>query len=179
MDATLAAKAIALGFSSPDKYGDIERERRWLCGAIPDSTGVRTWLIEDLYIADSSLRLRRIHAPDTGETAWKLSRKGDLSPDRRIITTLYLTEAEYRLMAGFPGAHLRKTRHRLDIAGAASFSVDVFDGALAGLVLAEAEFGTDAAMAAFTPPAFAGAEVTQDARYTGGRLALHGAPHAG
>ncbi len=176
MDEILAAKAISLGFSSPGKYGAIERERRWLCEDFPGSHVTRTYLIEDIYVTGSTLRLRSMHDMAAGKMAWKLSRKGDLSPDKRIITTLYLTEPEYRLMAGFPGARLRKTRHRLDISGTDSFSVDIFDGALAGLILAEAEFKTDVAMAAFAPPAFLGAEVTGDARYTGGWMAHNGAP---
>ncbi len=39
-----------------------------------------------------------------------------------------------------------------------------------------AAIGDDAAMAAFPDPAFALREVTDDPRYTGGALVLHGAP---
>jgi CYTH domain-containing protein len=175
MDSAFHAKAIALGFSSPGKYGDIERERRWLCGDFPKAEATRILLIRDLYVADSSLRLRSMQDAASGETAWKLSRKGDLSPDRRVITTLYLTKAEYDLMAGFPGRPIHKSRYRLAVHDG-TFSVDVFEGALAGLVMAEAEFADDDVMAAFVPPAFVGREVTDDVRYTGGRLCLSGIP---
>lgn len=48
--------------------------------------------------------------------------------------------------------------------------VDVFEGPLQGLVLAEAEFTGDEEALAFVPPAECVAEVTDDARFTGGRL---------
>ncbi len=48
--------------------------------------------------------------------------------------------------------------------------VDVFDGPLQGLVLAEAEFTTDEETQSFIPPSECVAEVTDDARFTGGRL---------
>jgi CYTH domain-containing protein len=54
--------------------------------------------------------------------------------------------------------------------------VDVFEGALAGLVMAEAEFDGAEAMAAYPMPDFAWREVTDDIRYTGGELARCGLP---
>jgi len=50
--------------------------------------------------------------------------------------------------------------------------VDVFEGSLTGLVLAEAEFTTEEDETAFRPPPDAVAEVTADVRFTGGRLAM-------
>ena len=55
-------------------------------------------------------------------------------------------------------------------------SVDRFDGPLAGLILAEAEFETAAALAAFPHPDFAVREVTDDPRYGGGALIRDGLP---
>ncbi|MFS4092245.1 hypothetical protein [Streptomyces sp. AF1A] len=46
----------------------------------------------------------------------------------------------------------------------------VFDGHLRGLVLAEAECATDDEAQSFAPPVACVAEVTDDARFTGGRL---------
>ena len=54
--------------------------------------------------------------------------------------------------------------------------MDRFEGALAGLFLAEADFADDAAMAAFPHPAFAVREVTEDPRNTGGELVRAGVP---
>lgn len=70
---------------------------------------------------------------------------------------------------------MRKTRHYYAAPGV-TLSVDRFEGPLAGLFLAEAEFAADAAMAAFPSPTFAMREVTDDPRYTGGELVRAGIP---
>lgn len=73
--------------------------------------------------------------------------------------------AEYELLASLPAAQLSKARFSVPPLG-----VDVFDGRLQGLVLAEAEFTTDEEARSFVPPAECVVEVTNDARFTGGRL---------
>lgn len=171
----MAPDPAALGFLKPEKYAAVERERRWLCAALPDMPVLRAEAIEDLYVDNSHLRLRRATPVGGGEPILRLSKKADLAPDRRLITTLYLSPVEYALFVGLPGRVLEKTRHYYASAGAA-VSVDRFEGPLAGLFLAEAEFADDAAMAAFPHPPFALREVTEDPRYTGGRLVLDGLP---
>lgn len=52
--------------------------------------------------------------------------------------------------------------------------IDVFEGPLAGLVMAEVEFRDEADARAFVPPSFFGREVTGDRTYTNMNLALHG-----
>lgn len=123
----------------------------------------------------SRLRLRRASPVGSGPAILRLSKKADLAPERRLITTLYLSEVEYALFADLPGRVLEKKR-RYYAADGATLSVDGFEGALAGLFLAEAEFGDDAAMAAFPDPVFAVREVTADPRYTGGELVRAGIP---
>ena len=167
--------AAALGFLKPEKYAAVERERRWLCAGLPDLPVVRAEAIEDLYFEGSRLRLRRATPVGGGAAILRLSKKADLAPERRLITTLYLTEAEYALFEDLPGRVLRKTRHYY-AAGDVTLSVARFEGARAGLFLAEAEFADDAAMASFQHPAFALREVTDDPRYTGGELVRAGVP---
>ena len=164
-----------VGFLKPEKYAAVERERRWLCAGLPDLPVVRAEAIEDLYVDDSRLRLRRATPVGGGAAILRLSKKADLAPERRLITTLYLSEAEFALFASLPGRVLEKTRHYYAADGV-TLSVDRFEGALAGLFLAEAEFADDAAMAAFPHPAFAVREVTDDPRYTGGELVRAGVP---
>jgi CYTH domain-containing protein len=50
--------------------------------------------------------------------------------------------------------------------------IDVFNPPLDGLILAEAEFVTDTDARAFSPPDNVIAEITNDPRFTGGRLAV-------
>jgi hypothetical protein len=165
------AQAAALGFPKL-KYVSVERERRWLCAALPDEAVVSVEAITDLYVDGTRLRLREARPLDGGEPLRRLTKKGDVRPDLRLITSIYLSEAEFALFRELPGRTLRKTRHQL--AGGLSF--DVFEGALAGLVLTEKEFDSDEAMAAFTQPYYADREVTDDVRYGGGALARDGLP---
>lgn len=81
-----------------------------------------------------------------------------------LITNIYLSAAEYDLLACLPGEVLTKTRVSVPPLG-----VDVFDPPLHGLVLAEAEFGSDELALSFPVPAGAVAEVTDDSRGTAAR----------
>jgi CYTH domain-containing protein len=173
--------AQALGFEKL-KYVFVERERRWLCRELPRERVVSAEAIVDLYVTGTRLRLREATPVGGGPARRRLARKADAAPDTRLITSIYLDAAEFDLLKDLPGTRLRKTRHHLapDVApGAPALSVDVFEGPLAGMILAEAEFENDAAMAAFAAPDFAVREVTDDPRYTGGWLAAHGLPEAG
>ena len=168
--------AAALGWPKA-KYAWVERERRWLCREAPWDRVASTEIITDLYVTGTRLRLREAIPVDEGPPMRRLSRKGDVSPAVRLLTSIYLAPEEFALLASLPGKRLRKTRHRLAAApGAAHLVVDVFEGELQGLVLAEAEFDDMESLAAFPAPDFAGREVTEDARYSGGQLVLHGLP---
>ena len=57
--------------------------------------------------------------------------------------------------------------------------VDVFEGALSGLIMAEAEFESPEDMDNYGMPDFAYQEVTEDVRYTGGYLVTDGLPKVG
>lgn len=50
------------------------------------------------------------------------------------------------------------------------FSIDVFEGELAGLILCECEALSLEELMAIEPPLYATAEVTEDAFFTGGNL---------
>jgi hypothetical protein len=154
------------------KYARRERERRFLLAAVPDRPVTRTLHIVDRYLTGTRLRLRRAtRTPDADSPAapavHKLTQKvpghGGLPG---LVTTIYLDTAEYAVVSRLPAAVLRKTRLTMPPLG-----VDVFEGPLTGLVLAEVEFEDDAAMAAFAPPPEAIAEVTAEPRLSGGLLA--------
>jgi CYTH domain-containing protein len=156
----------------PHKYTKLERERRFLVapGALP-ALSAEFAHYDDLYLTGTRLRLRTQTEQPAGRVLYKLTQKLE-GPDarERRITTLYLSAAEHRLFAALPGARLAKRRHRATSGGLA-WGVDLFEGALAGLVLAEREFESEAALHAAGPPAFAAVEVTDDVAFTGGALA--------
>jgi adenylate cyclase len=75
------------------------------------------------------------------------------------------------------GARLAKRRHRVPLAQpGATAEVDVYEGALAALRVVEVEFSSLEAAAAFSAPAWFGAELTGDARFSNRRLAYDGLP---
>ena len=88
----------------------------------------------------------------------------------RPMTNLYLDAAEHAMLGALPAASLAKRRY--DAGG--GFAVDVFEGALSGLVLAEVSADDEATLAAVVVPAWCVAEVTDDPAYAGGTLAIEG-----
>ncbi len=156
------------------KYACIERERRFLLRELPEgltraSEHVQIW---DNYITNTRLRLRKLRVPLTKQYTWKLTQK--FAPDthdlsRTIITNMYLSAVEYETFSVFEANEIRKNRYPFEHEGR-KFSIDVFLGALWGLMLAEIEFETDAEMNALALPSFAFIEVTNDEMFTGARL---------
>lgn len=150
------------------KYARRERERRSLLSAPAPGSVLRQVEITDRYIRGTRLRLRRSITSDGDGTdvGYKLTQKvPSVSGGPGLITTIYLTGDEYEVFAQLPAAVLHKTRRSVPPLG-----VDVFEGRLVGLILAEAEFDTDEAMGSFVSPPFAVAEITDDLRFTGGYL---------
>lgn len=169
------ATAAALGWPK-SKYAWVERERRWLCRSVPIDRVVSTEVYNDLYVTGTQLRLREALPHGGGAPMLRLGRKADVSPAVRLLTSIYLSREEFRLLSSLPGRSLRKTRHALGKVDGADVFVDVFEGPLSGLIMAEAEFETMQAMERYAMPDFAFREVTDDVRYTGGRLVADGLP---
>jgi CYTH domain-containing protein len=109
--------------------------------------------------------------------------------DDRVLTIkggsgLTRTEAELSLDAErfdalWPlteGRRVDKRRHQLALDDGLVLEVDVYAGALDGLMTAEVEFASEADSAAFTPPPWLGRELTGDKRYANQSLAVHGVP---
>ena len=168
--------AAQLGFART-KYIAIERERRWLCSDVPREQVLRTEAITDLYVTGARLRLREARPTDGGQARLRLTRKADVDAHTRLITSIYLPEDEFAVLAAsLPGPRLRKLRHRLRPVAGAALVVDEFLDELAGLFLAEVEFETHEDLMAYPGPSFAVREVTDDARFTGARLATDGWP---
>lgn len=168
--------AKALGFPKP-AYTVVEHERRWLCRDVPRERVIRSERITDLYVAGSRLRLREARPIDGGPARLRFSRKADVDSQTRLVTSIYLPEEEFAVLAAsLPGRRIDKLRHTLRSAPGVVLSVDQFQGELGGLVMVEAEFDAFDLMVAFPTPDFAFREVTDDPRYSGGHLVEHGLP---
>jgi CYTH domain-containing protein len=173
IDRTLAT---ALGFPRA-QYTGVERERRWLCREVPRLQIRQTLYVTDLYVTGSRLRLREMRPIHGAEAVFKLTRKADVDARTRLLTTIYLSEQEYSLLAAaLPGLRLTKVRHRLHASEGWLLSIDEFDGERAGLILAEAECDSAEELAAYPTPEFAVREVTGEPEYTGSWLAQQGLP---
>lgn len=150
------------------KYAHWVAERRFIVdeSRMPALDDATSRLIEDLYIDQGRLRLRRITLPG-GETEFKLAKK--YAPDNPMIgpmTNLYLAEEEYGILNTLPGKRVVKRRHKVG-----AFTIDVFEGPHDGLVTAECEASNRMAALAFDVPDWCVREVTNEIGYTGGRLA--------
>jgi len=173
IDQQIAAK---LGFPKPE-YTSVERERRWLCRQVPRELVRSTEEIADLYVTGARLRLREARPTDGGAPMLRLTRKADVDKHTRLITSIYLPEDEFSVLAAsLSGERIRKLRHRLHSVPGVVLLVDEFQGELEGLFIAEAEFKTQEQLEAFVTPDFAVCEVTDDPEFTGGHLVKAGLP---
>ena len=150
------------------KYARVERERRFLLQHFPANANVvRVRRITDRYIDGTSLRLRTQSDGD-GPALFKLTQKIPMrsSGDQQgLITSMILSHEEFQIFAQLPAAILSKVRYSVP-----PFGIDVFEGILKGLVLAESEFESCAEAEALVLPSFILHEVSTDERFTGGQL---------
>lgn len=154
-----------------------EIERKLLVDALPPLDD-GTWSasrLEQGYLAitdDVEVRVRR---PDGGVARLTVKSAPGLS---RVEEELVLDGAAFeRLWPLTEGRRVVKTRwtRRWGEDGVL-LELDVYEGSLAGLVTLEVEFVSEDAARAWTPPPWAGRDVTGEKAYANQSLALYGAP---
>lgn len=161
-------------FETP-KYAQIENERRFLVDRCPDLSQHDYRTIEDLYVTGGRLRARAITFSDARPPAFKFCKKyPSASTTSQPIVNIYLTAEEYELLSQLPGNRVRKRRYRREFEGMV-YSIDVFEGALSGLILSEVEAGSAETLMALAPPPWSSLEITDDTFFHGGTLAGIGA----
>lgn len=95
---------------------------------------------------------------------------------RRMEQEVTLTEAQWAALWPLTdGTRVEKTRYRIPY-GDCTVELDVYAGALGGLLTAEVEFTSEHASEAFRPPPWFGPEVTDDERFKNQHLARFGLP---
>lgn len=157
------------------KYACLEVEARFLLTKIPGGLLAQPtgWQITDRYIPNTRLRLRRMQPLSGAEVIYKLTQKyrsPTQSPYESTITNLYLTQAEYQLLAALEASILQKTRYPYPVQNL-TLSIDIFEGRHQGLILAEMELENRSVGALdFLSPAFK--DITGDPFFTGGSLAM-------
>lgn len=154
---------------SPHKYGRIERERRFLVNQFPlEASVIRIRHIIDRYLGNTRLRLRQ-QIDNDGPGVFKLTQKVPApghGAQQGMVTSMHLSEKEFRILAQLPAKQLKKTRYSVP-----PFGIDVFEDTLEGLILAEAEFESASDAESLIVPRFIAHEVSADLRFTGGQLA--------
>ena len=153
----------------------VEVERKWLVQDLPDLSGHESKEVIQGYIAiaadGTEVRLRQTD----GKFFQTMKSEGGLVRDEIEIE---LTQEQFKaLWSATAGRRLKKTRYSWHWQGR-TVEIDVYHGALAGLIVAEVEFPSALASAQFAPPPWFGREVTEDKHYKNVTLALHGrSPH--
>ena len=152
------------------KYSHLEIERRWLVdlSQLGNLSGYARREIDDLYISDSRLRLRKVCGP-ADEVTYKLGKKyGKRSGLSEPITNLYLTEHEYGQLRSLPGSRARKHRYALGVG-----ALDVYLEPCPGLAIYEVEFADERSARDYRPPAFVTREITAEEAFSGLSLARY------
>jgi adenylate cyclase len=150
----------------------VEVERKFLVPHPPGLEGTESDEIEQGYLAvgaDGEVRLRR-----KGDQLLLTAKRGSgISRDEAEVELD--REAFERLWPLTEGRRLHKRRHVIP-QGDLKIEVDVYEGDLEGLVVAEIEFDSEKEARGFEPPNWIGEEVTGDVRYLNETLATRGRP---
>ncbi len=156
--------------ADPGKYSVSELKRRFLLSELPPGLS-QPRRIRDLYIEGTRLRLRTVEDADGVVLQRKLGHKRQIDEANPSInhTSQYLNEREYETLSPLPGRSVVKTRWIVEANGRRA-AVDVFEGELQGLTMLEVNFDTYEDMNVYTPPAWAGVEVSQMKEFSGGEL---------
>lgn len=152
----------------------VEIERKFLVAADPPlPPDARASRLRQGYVAVASDRGEvRVRDEDGACTLTVKQGTGLAREEHEVAITAELFAELWPLT---DGRRIEKIRHRLPL-GRWVAEVDVFAGALHGLMVAEIEFASQEDAAAFVPPPWLGHEVTEDPRYKNQALALSGAP---
>ena len=139
----------------------MEIERKYLIHTLPDHLEDyphRT--LEQAYLCtEPVVRVRR----DDNDYILTYKSKGLMV---REEYNLPLTEEAYRhLLVKADGRIITKERYCIPYGDHLTVELDIFDGDLAPLLLAEVEFASEEEANAFTPPAWFGEDVTFSSKY--------------
>lgn len=153
----------------------MEIERKFLVSSLPEHLGeFPVWFLEQAYLCRKPVvRVRREERGE--EKSYFLTYKSEGLMVREEYNLLLDAEAYEHLKAKADGRVITKRRYRIPIEKELVIELDVFEGELAGLLLAEVEFPDKEAAEAWKPPEWFGREVTYEKTYHNSNLSLPGA----
>jgi CYTH domain-containing protein len=144
-----------------------EVERKFVVDDLPEEVRARpATRIRQGYLCVEPAEVR-IRNRDDASHELTVKSVGGLS---RAEVNLPLTPEQFDELWPLVQRSIEKDRTLYEVAGGTA-EVDVYHGPLAGLVVAELEFPSEAEAAAFQPPSWFGTEVTTDPRYRNAALA--------
>lgn len=150
----------------------MEIERKFLVSTMPQNLQeYPAWLLEQAYLCRKPVvRVRREERGE--EKKYTLTYKSEGLMVREEYN-LALDAASYaHLKAKADGRVITKKRYRLPEKEGLTIELDVFEGELAGLVLAEVEFPDEQLAEKYQPPEWFGREVTYEKTYHNSNLSL-------
>ena len=144
-----------------------EIERKFLVKEIPDLNAYPYKCLEQGYLSvNPVVRVRK------EDDTYYLTYKGKGFLEREEYN-LPLNEDSYNhLVAKTDGKIIRKKRYLIPYENH-TIELDIFEGELAPLILAEVEFETVEEATSFVPPSWFGEDVTGNKNYTNASLALN------
>jgi adenylate cyclase len=149
----------------------MEYELRFLAKVLPaDLKEHKSKELIDLYIPEKAKypRMRIRQSGSKLEITKKVTINGDLSAQEEHNIALNKTEFEALML--IPGKKVHKTRYYYPV-GRHKAEINIFKGALEGLITIEFEFTSATEMKNFTAPSFCGTNITQEKFISGGMLA--------
>lgn len=148
----------------------IELERTFLVKKLPEGLeDCSKREMTDIYYPKEerhpTLRLRK------DGNGYFLTKKSPVGEDKSVQKeqTISLTMGEFDAFSMLEGKRLDKVRYHYDYKGLKA-EIDVFKGALEGLVLVDFEFASEEEKQSFVMPDFCLADVTQEEFIAGGML---------
>lgn len=144
----------------------MEIERKYLIPRLPDNLSSYPFrIIEQGYLnTEPVIRIRKDN--DHYELTYKS--KGLMT---REEYNLPLTQDAYEhLLPKIDGRLIRKKRYMIPLTDILTIELDVFEGDLAPLVLAEVEFPDEDSASSFIPPVWFGEDVTFSGEYHNSHL---------
>lgn len=150
-----------------------EIERKFLVTELPgaDVLGPGTRLRQGYLAEDGEVQVR-VRISGAGAALTVKAGRGLVRTEVEVVIASDQAEA---LWPHTDGRRIEKVRHRCGLDGAVA-DVDVYEGALAGLVTAEVEFTSEDEAGAFEPPPWFGRDLTAEPGWDNASLARHGRP---
>lgn len=137
----------------------MEIERKFTIKKVPDLSAFSFLKIEQAYLnINPVIRIRRQNEE------YYLTYKGKGMMDREEYNLPLNKESFYHLLDKVDGQIIKKTRYLIPFEND-TIELDVFEGSLKPLIIAEVEFKSERDAYEFTPPEWFDQDVTMDYRY--------------